>query len=215
MSPSPSTPRRSTAMRKRKLVTALAAGGVGVFGLAAPAFAHVEITPEEAAQGSTATIAFSVPNEETATDTVKVDVKFPDDHPIPSATAAPVDGGWTAQITKSASGNVSEIVWTGGKIAPGEELEFGLTVGPMPSDVTELQFPTLQTYSDGKEVAWIDQTPASGEEPEHPIPTLKLTPAEGGSTASSSGSSASSSSSSSSTSSSSSSATTTTAAVAT
>src|SRR3954471_24293324 len=105
MSPSPSTPRRSTAMRKRKLVTALAAGAVGVVAFAAPAFAHVEITPEEAAQGSTATIAFSVPNEETATDTVKVDVKFPDDHPIPSATAEAVAGGWTAQITKTGAGH--------------------------------------------------------------------------------------------------------------
>src|SRR4051812_19624102 len=106
MSPSPSTHRRSTAMRKRKLVTALAAGAIGVVAFPAPAFAHVEITPEEAEQGSTATIALSVPNEETSTDTVKVDVKFPDDHPIPSATAAPVEGGWTAQIMKSASGNV-------------------------------------------------------------------------------------------------------------
>src|SRR3954454_976736 len=216
MSPSPSTRRRSTGMRKRKLVTALAAGAVGVVAFAAPAFAHVEITPEEAAQGSTASIAFSVPSEESAADTVKVDVKFPDDHPIPSATAEPVAGGWTAQITKSASGNVSEIVWTGGKIAPGAELQLGLTVGPLPSDASELQFPTIQTYSDGKEVAWIEQTPASGEEPEHPIPTLKLTAAEGGSTTSSSAStSPSSSSSASSTSSSSSSPTTTAAPVAT
>jgi uncharacterized protein YcnI len=158
-------------MRKRKLVTALAAGAIGVVAFASPALAHVEIDPEEAAQGSTATIAFHVPNEETATDTVKVDVKFPDDHPIATATAAPLEGGWTAQITKSPTGNVSEIVWSGGKIAPGEELEFGLTVGPLPTDATELQFPTLQTYSDGKEVAWIEQTPASGEEPEHPVPT--------------------------------------------
>jgi uncharacterized protein YcnI len=167
-------------MKARKLVTAVAVGAIGVVAFAAPAFAHVEIDPAEAAQGSTTKIAFHVPNEETSTDTVKVDVKFPDDHPIASATAEPMDGGWTAQVMKSPAGNVSEVIWTGGKIAPGAELEFGLTVGPLPSDASELTFPTLQTYSDGKEVAWIEPTPAGGEEPEHPVPTLKLTAAVGG-----------------------------------
>jgi hypothetical protein len=31
-----------------------------------------------------------------------------------------------------------------------------------------------QTYSDGEVVRWIDSTPKSGEEPEHPAPTLEL-----------------------------------------
>src|SRR6478672_5003709 len=99
-------------MRTRKLMAAVTIGAIALGVLAAPAFAHVEIDPGEAAQGSTTTISFHVPNEASASDTVKVDVKFPDDHPIPTATAAPVDGGWTAQVITSASGNVSEIVWT-------------------------------------------------------------------------------------------------------
>ena len=196
-------------MKTRKLVTAVAAGAIGVVAFAVPAFAHVEISPKEAEQGSTTTISFSIPNEESATDTTKVDVKFPDDHPIPTATPAPMEGGWTAQVMKSPSGKVSEIVWTGGKIAPGEELDFPLSVGPLPTDADELQFPTIQTYSDGKEVAWIEPTPASGEEPEHPMPTLKLTAAQGGSTTSAGVTTSSSSSSSSSASTSSSNATST------
>jgi uncharacterized protein YcnI len=173
-------------MKTRKLVTAVAAGAIGLVAFAAPAFAHVEIDPAETAQGSTTTIALVVPNETDATDTVKVDVKLPDDHPIPSVTAEPVDGGWTAQVTRSpGTGYVSEIVWTGGRIKPGEELKFAVTVGPLPTDATELHFPTIQTYSDGTEVAWIEETPASGVEPEHPVPTLKLTAAPGGSTTSS------------------------------
>jgi uncharacterized protein YcnI len=169
-------------MRSRKLVAAVAVGAVGLVVLAAPAFAHVHIDPGEAVQGSTTTISFEVPNEEAATDTVKVDVKFPDDHPIATATAEPMEGGWTAEVIKSPAGNVSEIVWTGGTIAPDGEGSFKVTVGPLPADVTELTFPTIQTYSDGEEVAWIEPTPASGEEPEHPVPTLTLTAAPAGST---------------------------------
>jgi uncharacterized protein YcnI len=182
-------------MKTRKLVTAVAVGAIGVVAFAAPAFAHVHIDPGEAEQGTTTTISFEVPNEETAADTVKVDIKFPDDHPIATATAEPMEGGWTAQVMKSPSGNVSEIVWTGGTIAPDAEGSFKVTVGPLPSDVTELAFPTLQTYSDGKEVAWIEETPAGGEEPEHPVPTLTLTAAQGGTTTAAPSSSSSSSSS--------------------
>ena len=40
-------------------------------------------------------------------------------------------------------------------------------------------FKATQTYSNGEEVAWIEDTPASGEEPEHPAPVLKLTAATG------------------------------------
>jgi hypothetical protein len=41
-----------------------------------------------------------------------------------------------------------------------------------------MTFKALQTYSNGQVVSWID-VPAAGssDEPEHPAPTLKLTPA--------------------------------------
>jgi hypothetical protein len=42
-------------------------------------------------------------------------------------------------------------------------------------------FTATQTYSDGTVVEWDQPTPASGEEPEHPAPTLTIGPAvEGG-----------------------------------
>ena len=49
----------------------------------------------------------------------------------------------------------------------------------MPTDVTELAFPAVQTYSSGEEVAWID-TAADGAEPEHPAPTVQLVAADRG-----------------------------------
>jgi hypothetical protein len=39
-----------------------------------------------------------------------------------------------------------------------------------------LVFPTTQTYNDGEVVQWDEPTPASGEEPEHPAPTLTVGP---------------------------------------
>jgi len=62
-------------------------------------------------------------------------------------------------------------------IAPGEYDEFDISVGPLP-DVSSLTFKTLQTYSDGTVVRWIDPPAAEGQpEPEHPAPTLALVPA--------------------------------------
>jgi uncharacterized protein len=185
-------------MRKRKLVTALAAGAIAVVAFAAPAMAHVSIDPSAAEQGGFTKIALRVPNETDNADTIKIDVKLPADHPIGSVSVKPHGGGWTAQVTKAPLATpittddgtvteyISEIAWSGGKIAPGEFDEFELSLGPLPTDATSLAFPTIQTYSDGTEVAWIDPAPAGGGEADHPIPTLTLTAAGGDSTDSSS-----------------------------
>jgi periplasmic copper chaperone A len=61
----------------------------------------------------------------------------------------------------------------GGGIAPGQFQEFALSGGPFP-DADQLSFPTVQTYSDGNESAWIEPTVAGQEEPERPAPVLSL-----------------------------------------
>ncbi|WP_280433495.1 DUF1775 domain-containing protein, partial [Nocardia brasiliensis] len=44
-----------------------------------------------------------------------------------------------------------------------------------------VSFPTKQTYSDGKVVAWDQPTGENGAEPEHPAPSLTpITPPRGG-----------------------------------
>lgn len=183
---------------KRSRVLAFASIVVAVVGGAATAAtAHVEIDPAEAPKGATVPLTFHVPAELPSADTVKIDIKFPDDHPIATATPSPHDGGWTAQVIMNGNA-VSEVVWSGGTIKPGIEDEFVLTVGPLPSDTDSLTFPTVQTYSDGTEVSWIQESVPGQPEPEHPLPELKLTDAgasttasTGSSTGSSSGSSAS------------------------
>jgi hypothetical protein len=74
---------------------------------------------------------------------------------------------------------VSQITWTGGTIAPGQFDEFEVAVGPLPADVEVLLFPAVQTYSDGTEVTWNQQSFAGQPEPDHPAPVLKLTAATG------------------------------------
>jgi Domain of unkown function (DUF1775) len=49
--------------------------------------------------------------------------------------------------------------------------------GPLPTNVGQLEFKALQTYSDGDVVQWIEPTVKGGAEPEHPAPVLKLTKA--------------------------------------
>ena len=159
--------------------TALAAG---------VASAHVTVQPSTAAQGSFTKLSFRVPNEESSADTTQLEVQFPTDHPIASVSVQPKEG-WTYKVTTTklpqpiqtddgqVTEAVSDIVWTGGTIKPGEFDEFSVSAGPLPTGVDSLEFKALQTYSNGDVVRWIEDTPAGGPEPDHPAPVLTLTKA--------------------------------------
>jgi uncharacterized protein len=75
-------------------------------------------------------------------------------------------------VNKDAGGDVTSITWTGGEITGDDEVEFPITLGDFPKDTETVDFKALQTYDDGTVVRWIEPTPASGEEPEHPAPVL-------------------------------------------
>jgi uncharacterized protein YcnI len=161
------------------VATALAAG---------VASAHVTVQPSTAAQGSFTKLSFRVPNEESSADTTQLEVQFPTDHPIASVSVQPKEG-WTYKVTTTklpqpiqtddgqVTEAVSDIVWTGGTIKPGEFDEFSVSAGPLPTGVDSLEFKALQTYSNGDVVRWIENTPAGGPEPDHPAPVLTLTKA--------------------------------------
>ncbi|THG31093.1 DUF1775 domain-containing protein, partial [Naasia lichenicola] len=63
---------------------------------------------------------------------------------------------------------------TGTGIGDGEFQRFTVSVGAVP-DTGSILLPVVQTYSDGSVSSWTDPTPASGEEPEFPAPTLYIT----------------------------------------
>ena len=144
-------------------------------------------------QGSFAKIGFSVPNERDDAGTVELSVRFPEDHPLAFVSVQPMPG-WEISTTtrrldeplegegQSITEVVDTVTWTATgdtQIAPGQFELFWVSAGQMPTDVTELSFPAVQTYSSGEEVAWIEQTTEGGAEPERPAPTLQLVAGDG------------------------------------
>ncbi|MFD8031636.1 YcnI family protein [Streptomyces sp. NPDC059717] len=186
------SPMRTT-LRRAGTVAALTA--VGVLTAAGAAFAHVTVHPESYAKGATdGVLTFRVPNEEDTAATTKVQVFLPTDNPVLGVLVAPRDG-WTAQVTttklktpvKTDDGTitdaVSEITWSGGRIRHGQYQDFDVAFGQLPEDTDQLTFKTLQTYSDGNVVRWIEEAQKGADEPENPAPVLRLTAkgtAEGG-----------------------------------
>ncbi|GAB3138666.1 YcnI family protein [Micromonospora sonneratiae] len=172
------------------VVLALGAVATGVLGFAAPASAHVSVNPSEATQGGYARLAFRVPTESDTASTTKVEVNLPADAPIASVTTMPVPG-WSVAVEKrkvdpplevhgsQVTEAVSKITWTttdpDAAIKPGEFQEFPVSMGPLPK-ADKIVFKTLQTYSDGSVVRWIEE-PTGGEESAQPAPVLKLAPA--------------------------------------
>ncbi len=164
-------------------LTALAASVT----VAAVASAHVTVSSADAAPGGFGKLTFRVPNESDTASTVSIRIQIPEEAALASLRAQPVPG-WTVTLTTSdleepieshgqeISSYVSVVEFRAadaGGIRPGEFQEFALSGGPFP-DVDQVSYPTVQTYSDGSESAWIEPT-VDGEEPEHPAPTLTLT----------------------------------------
>ncbi|MGI8590497.1 MAG: YcnI family copper-binding membrane protein, partial [Nakamurella sp.] len=169
----------------------LAVGLLAALGLmigAGIASAHVTVNPGIVEAGAYTKLTFRVPNESAKANTVKITVNFPMDHPFASV-AIKKEPGWTAKATTSKLATpisdddnatitqaVSSITWTastGSTIALGEFAEFDVSVGPVPR-VDAVVFRAVQTYDDGSVVDWNEPTPASGVEPEHPAPVLRI-----------------------------------------
>ncbi|MCW2974045.1 MAG: hypothetical protein JWN72_2318 [Thermoleophilia bacterium] len=179
---------------RNSAIAALAA--LAIFAIAAPvASAHVTAsTSGDAVKGGYTVVTFRVPNETEGAETTQLEVKFPQG--IAGASVQPV-AGWTANVEtakldepiKTDDGELTEgvslIKWSGGKIAPGEFQEFRVSIKlPDEGELGDLLFfPTLQTYSDGEVVKWIEKpaTADSTDELDKPSPKLTLVAAsEGG-----------------------------------
>jgi uncharacterized protein YcnI len=168
---------------RTKLITVLAISAFAA--LPAAASAHVTLNPDTAPAKGFAELLVRVPNETDNTNTTKIDIKFPPGFVQVSYEPKP---GWsfTVQTRKLAKpvqtddGPVTEelgrltITGTGkglGAIAPGQFMDFPLSVAIPDQAGKKLLFPTLQTYSDGKIVRWI----APNESADTPAPHLDVT----------------------------------------
>ncbi|MGN7799988.1 YcnI family copper-binding membrane protein [Leifsonia sp. 22587] len=186
-------------MKKSTFAASAAAASTALLLLASPlaASAHVHVDPDQASPGSYTNLTFKVPTESATAGTVKLVVDLPTKTPFTSVSYLPL-AGWTTTVdteklakpVKTDDGTITEapirITWTadsGVQIAPGQFQQFTVSAGAIPK-TGSIELPTHQYYSDGTVVDWDQPTPASGDEPEHPAPTLYIedaAPAEDGS----------------------------------
>ena len=169
------------------------ASAVALLALALPASAHITVSSDDAHQGaSDAVLSFRVPNEEDTATTVKVAITFPKKTPLASVKPALVPG-WTATTTpvtfnppiKTDDGTITtgvgQVTYTASSAATsipvGGFADFQVLVGPLPDKAADLAFPTLQTYSNGKVVSWVQPVTDPNNPPDNPAPVLQLVPA--------------------------------------
>ena len=167
------------------------AGLLAVGALIAPASAqaHISLHPNTIPAGAFATLDIRVPGEQEGAYVTKVDTLFPSGFTGVDYENVP---GWNAKIieTKLATPikedgetidtQVSQIVWTWagpqGKVNNGQFINFPLSLA-IPDSATgkALEFRTVQTYSNGQIVHWIEPSLTA----EHPSPRINVT-AKGG-----------------------------------
>jgi len=121
-----------------------------------------------------------VPNESADANTTKVAVRFPEGFGDVSYQAVP---GWQVKVVHDklkkpiqtddgpVTEGVSEVIFSGGKLPPGEFQDFPLSVQIPGKAGEELTFKAVQTYDDGEVVRWI-----GAPETEHPAPQVLVTP---------------------------------------
>lgn len=155
----------------------------------ASAQAHISLHPNTIPAGAFATLDVRVPGEAEGAYVKKVDVLFPQ-----GFTGVDYENvaGWSVKVIESKLATpikedgetidtqVSQIVWswTGplGKVNNGQFIDFPLSLAiPEGAAGKSLEFRTVQTYSNGEAVRWIEPS----LEGDHPSPRINVT-AKGG-----------------------------------
>jgi uncharacterized protein len=155
--------------------------------LAAPtaALAHISIHPNEVPAGAFATLDVRVPGEQQGAHVTRIDTLFPpgfvgvDYQPVPGWSVKVVESKLSSPLHEDGEtidSQVSQIVWswTGpeNRIEDGQFLELPLSLAiPAGDSGRTLQFKTVQRYSNGQVVRWIDD----GLEEENPSPRIDVT----------------------------------------
>jgi uncharacterized protein len=164
----------------------------GTLALPAAAQAHVTLQPNTAQAGAYTVLDVRVPNERDKASTVKVDVQFPDGF---AAVSYQPMSGWKVKVVKKKlatpiqtddgpiTEGISRMIWTGsrkglGKVAPGQFMDFPISVKIPGKAGDVLTFKALQTYSNGEVVRWIG--PPNADEPA-PRVTVTAAKAQGAS----------------------------------
>lgn len=143
-----------------------------VLASAGPAGAHVEASAEGAQAGAgPVTVAVLAEAESTTAGIVGAKTQLPANVLPEWVSLASGPAGWTLAATPDGY----EV--GGPDIGPGVDLEFSVTIGQLPRDITELPLKTLLRYSDGREDAWIELPTPDNPQPEKPAPIIAVAPA--------------------------------------
>jgi uncharacterized protein YcnI len=172
-----------------RLLAVTAGVSLSTLGLAAPASAHVTVTPEETAAGSFTVVTMSVPHGCEGSPTTKVAIQIPEDILAVTPTRNPYYNlakkmQKLPEPVTDAHGNevterVGSVVYTAKTSLPdGQRDAFELSL-QLPEKAGEtLAFPAIQTCEKG-ETAWteIPTGDQDEEELEHPAPAFEITKA--------------------------------------
>jgi uncharacterized protein YcnI len=179
---------RSTTLAR---LCALPAAGALVLAAAAPAAAHVTISPSDATAGAYTVLTASVPHGCDGSPTTRVAIQIPEQilsvtptrHPfydvrkVMEKLDEPVTDSHGNEVTE----RVDQIVYTAADPLPeGQRDAFELSLQLPDTPGETLAFPTVQTCEQG-ETAWVEVgEDGSEEELEAPAPTVTVLAAEEG-----------------------------------
>ncbi len=147
----------------RSLIRAAVAAAAGLALVVAPAGAHVQVRPAEAAPGDPVLWTVLVPNERDVP-TTRVELAIPAGvlpfayEPLP---------GWTRRVTKNDDQSTRSVVWSG-RLEP-EEVLATQFLATTPDAEGPISWKAIQTYADGQKVRWI-----GGPDTEEPAAVTRI-----------------------------------------
>ncbi|HEX2370250.1 MAG TPA: DUF1775 domain-containing protein [Acidimicrobiia bacterium] len=139
--------------------------------IAAPALAHVEVSPTELPESSEQELLFSYQHGCDGLATDGLEVLLPEGVEVNSIGGPE---GWQSTIEETDDGQV--IVWSGPAVPDGVEAEYPVELDLPAGAGTTLYFPTIQRCGPDNQVRWTE-IPAEGQDPEElaePAPAVLL-----------------------------------------
>ncbi|HEY6748775.1 MAG TPA: DUF1775 domain-containing protein [Mycobacteriales bacterium] len=160
----------------RRAAVVLAAGAAAVVSAAGPALAHVEVEaapPRALATGAVLTMTAEAESDDAGITGVRI--QLPSGLVPADLTLASGPAGWKL------TGSATVVDVTGPALPVGRSLRLGLRVRQLPA-ASQLVLKTIQSYSDGRQDAWIEVPSASVPDPDQPAPVVRLQAAAPGAT---------------------------------
>jgi len=161
----------------RRLAVVCTAAGLAVVLAAGPALAHVEVEATPARALATDALLSLTAEAESGTAGISgLRIQLPPGLVPADLRLASGPAGWRL------TGTGGVVTVTGPALPIGRSLRLGIRVRQLPDD-RQLVLKTIQSYTDGKQDAWIELPTAAVPEPEQPAPIVRLQAAAPGVTA--------------------------------